>query len=176
MTDGLELIELFKDQIDCYNRLYKLDTFDDDEIASIYKDIKNKLIETKIFLPYEMLVIIENASLFNNCYIKSYWSIYKKIFEDYNIKPSVRIKSVFDYMVYKEFGIPLDNYNNKIAYQRYESDDFTLDVHEENTIYRAIMQDDIKTFISIIERSDFNKDMKLYNIFLSTNNKWIFIA
>ena len=59
-------------------------------------------------------------------------------------------------LFYKEYGIKLDKYKD------FEEDNSeNLDIHTENTIFRAIMNNDLETFISFTEREGFNKDQKL---------------
>ena len=103
-----EVMAICKDYIDTFNTLYRLKTNDESQINRIYNDIKNNLIETKAFLPSKILEIISVASIFNNRFLKSYWTIFKKIYEEYQPAQIPSLAIHFGYFFYKEYGIVLD--------------------------------------------------------------------
>ncbi|EAX93779.1 ankyrin repeat protein, putative [Trichomonas vaginalis G3] len=80
----------------------------------------------------------------------------KQICNDYHITKINYIPEIYDYLFYKEYGIKLgksvDFKENKFK---------NIDIHKENTIYRVIMENDIKRFISITESEEFDQDQKL---------------
>ncbi|EAY05440.1 hypothetical protein TVAG_197410 [Trichomonas vaginalis G3] len=158
------LFSLYNDYDNTFNELYRLNTFNEGEIEKVYKDIKTQLIETNYFSPSDIIKIISSISIYNNRYIKSYWILFKKIYEKYHPKRIKNISPLFDYFVYKEYGIIFDE-TNKIACKEYEIKNYSLEVHELNTSYRAIMDDDLKLLISIAEQEEFDKDQKLLSDF-----------
>ena len=96
--------------------------------------------------------------------MKSYWTIFKKIYEEYHPKLNDSIQPIFHYLAFQEYGIVF-NENNKKSFQKYESQNITLDVHEKCTVYQAIMEDDTNLFILFPESEDFNQDQRLENDF-----------
>ncbi|EAY17898.1 hypothetical protein TVAG_225240 [Trichomonas vaginalis G3] len=137
------------------NSLYRLKTFNDNEIEKIYNDIKFKLIETNIISPSQILPIIKTAAKSNNYYFRSYWTLFKKVIEEYQLKQAKHIGYIFDYFVFKEYGFLLDEKHKKYR-SSYKTNNYSLDVHNEYTIFRSIMDDDIKSFISHIKHNDDN--------------------
>ena len=162
-----ELMELFKDYINIFNTIYRLHTFDEDKINNIYIEIKTKLIETKIISPSELVNILSTASEYNNRYFKSYFAIFKKLFEEYHPNDANSLRNIFNYFIYKEYGIVL-GYANQNKFKKYESENYSLEIHEENTIYRAIMDDDIKSFISFTVQGGFDENEELESYFYPT--------
>ncbi|EAY18014.1 hypothetical protein TVAG_113580 [Trichomonas vaginalis G3] len=150
-----ELRSMFKYYIDLYNTLYQLKTTNEQDLSSIYKKIKSDLIESKIYLPSKIMEHILNIIPFNNRYAKSYLYLAKLIFDDYDVRELRNIGNLDNgiYMFYKEYGIKLADY-------RFE-DKAYIDIYAENTIYRAIMDNNIERFIFITENNNFDKDQKL---------------
>ena len=136
-----ELRSMFKYYIDLYNTLYQLKTTNEQDLSSIYKKIKSDLIESKIYLPSKIMEHILNIIPFNNRYAKSYLYLAKLIFDDYDVRELRNIGNLDNgiYMFYKEYGIKLADY-------RFE-DKAYIDIYAENTIYRAIMDNNIERFI-----------------------------
>ncbi|EAX88819.1 ankyrin repeat protein, putative [Trichomonas vaginalis G3] len=99
---------------------------------------------------------ILNIIPYNNRYTKSYLSLAKLISDDYHVEEAYEAKSISNFLFYKEYGYKLDN---SITYGRLDSEN--LDIHTENTIYRAIMYNDLERFISFTEIEDFDKDQTL---------------
>ena len=155
-------MEVSKDYNDILTKLYKLKPCTDDEIYEICKDIKNKLIETNMFTPSNILKILSTASLYNNRSMKSYWAIFKKIYEDYRPDQIISSSSLFNYLIYKEYGLNIDQ-NCKNPKEKFELYNSSLDFLEKNTIYKAIMNDDKELFISLTEREGFDSNQMLQN-------------
>ncbi|EAY20005.1 hypothetical protein TVAG_402610 [Trichomonas vaginalis G3] len=163
-------MERNKDYVNAYDALYKLSSSNEDQIDKIYQDIKINLIETNVFPPSQMLANIIDISKFNNRYFKSYWLIFKKIFEEYHLTEIKSNSTIFNYFVYKEYGIVLDDENKSDSeFGRYEDENYSLEVHEENTVYRAIMNDDKQSLIIYAERPGFDKDQSLKSEFYPFN-------
>ncbi|EAY06644.1 hypothetical protein TVAG_322640 [Trichomonas vaginalis G3] len=160
----IELLELFKDQTNTTDEIYKLKSFNEADLKKIYKDIQIYLIETKIYTPSEILLMISKASKFNCRYFKSYWFIFKKVYEEYHPQQVKRLEPIFDYFIYKEYNIVLHPKNGE-KIKDFDCKNYTMDVHEENTIYKAIMEDNKGLFVSLIEREDFNYDQKFTSDF-----------
>ncbi|EAX92677.1 hypothetical protein TVAG_439050 [Trichomonas vaginalis G3] len=93
---------------------------------------------------------------YNNRYLKSYLTLAKFIFDDYNVKEVKYIPLVSKYMFYKQYGIKLDTSDD---FEKNKSEN--LDIHSENTIYRAIINNDLETFIAFTERDGFDESQKL---------------
>ncbi|EAX98111.1 hypothetical protein TVAG_439550 [Trichomonas vaginalis G3] len=154
-----ELFELTKDYTDTFKAFYRLHTFDEDEIDKIYKDIKNKIIETKIISPSTFVKSISYAIQYNNRYLMSYFRIFEKLYEDY--QPN---NVNFEYLCHGFDKLIYDKY--KISYlKKTEYENCSIEFLNENTIYRSIMEDDIKSFIGFTERSGFDEKQVIENDF-----------
>ncbi|EAY13227.1 ankyrin repeat protein, putative [Trichomonas vaginalis G3] len=155
-TNYSELRDNYKYYINLYNALYQLKTQNVEELNSIFKLIKTELIDSRNYHPDCIMKDILNIIPYNNRYAKSYLTLAKLISNAYNVKQVLGILSISNFMFYKKYGIKL-----------YKIDDFeqikyeNIDIHTEYTIHRAIMYNDIETFISFTEREGFDKDQKL---------------
>ncbi|EAY18362.1 hypothetical protein TVAG_045640 [Trichomonas vaginalis G3] len=74
-----ELQSTFKYNIDIYNALYQLKTENEEDLNSIYKIIKTELIDSKKYLPKNIIRDILDIIPYNNRYTKSYLSLAKLI-------------------------------------------------------------------------------------------------
>ncbi|EAX88044.1 hypothetical protein TVAG_207290 [Trichomonas vaginalis G3] len=151
-----ELRSIYEYYIDSYNGLYKLKTENEEELSSIYKMIKTNLIDSKKYIPQLILKDILNIIPYNNRYIKSYLSHAKFISDDYHVKEVSNVRHISNLLFYKEYGIKLGK-----SYDFGEIDFKNLDIHTENTIYKAIMYDDKERFITFTETDDFDEKQKL---------------
>ncbi|EAY12364.1 ankyrin repeat protein, putative [Trichomonas vaginalis G3] len=114
--------------------------------------INTNLIDSKNHLPETIIKDIIDIIPYNNRYTKSYLSLAKLISDNYQVKEVNTVIHISNFLFYKEYGIKLDKYDN------FEKDNFkNLDIHTENTIYRAIMNNDLEIFISFTEREGFDK-------------------
>ena len=163
-----EMFDILKGDIDAFNSLYQLKTNNEEELNSIYKVLKTILLESKMCLPQFILERISIIAKYNNLYMKSYLFLAKQIYDYYHPERIRNITPIFDYLFYKEYGIVLDE-REKERFRYFEQKNYTSNVHEENTIYRAIMEDDKKSFISFTERKGFDKDEVLYSYFYPNN-------
>ncbi|EAX93806.1 ankyrin repeat protein, putative [Trichomonas vaginalis G3] len=99
---------------------------------------------------------ILNIIPYNNRYTKSYLFLAKLISDDYHIIDVNRVEFISNFLFYKEYGIKLDKSKNVEIFKTEN-----LDIHSEDTIYRAIMYNDKEKFIILTEREEFDKDQKL---------------
>ncbi|EAY02942.1 hypothetical protein TVAG_040920 [Trichomonas vaginalis G3] len=149
-----ELRNIFKYYIDSYTTLYQLKTENTEELNSIYKMIKTELIDSNKYLPKIIIKDILNIIPYNNRYTKSYLSLAKLIYDDYNVCEVNNVEDVSNFLFYKEYGIKL----NKIYdFGKIQSEN--LEILTEDTIYRAIMYNDLKKLISFTDIKGF-KDME----------------
>ncbi|EAY13990.1 ankyrin repeat protein, putative [Trichomonas vaginalis G3] len=154
-----ELRSAHKDYINSYTALYRLKTEKEEELNSIYEMIKTELIDSKKYLPKNIIRDILDIIPFNNRYAKSYLYLAKRISDDYQVKETSKIPLVSNCLFYKEYGITLDKSEHL---EKYYLDD--LDFQTENTIYKAIVDNDKEKFIQFIERDDFDKDEILQSL------------
>ncbi|EAX91686.1 ankyrin repeat protein, putative [Trichomonas vaginalis G3] len=154
-----KLIQSYSDYDKLVSGLYRLNTIDENEITKIYEDIKKILIESKINSPSQVIILLETAATYNNRYLRSYWNICKKIFEEFH--PSfINVSATFDYFFYKEYQIVFRESHRK-KFKEFESKGYSLDLHGENSIYRAIMNNDLQSLIPLTEMDGFNIDQTL---------------
>ncbi|EAY20219.1 hypothetical protein TVAG_021660 [Trichomonas vaginalis G3] len=142
-----EFLEVFHDAIVTLKALYRLKAKTQDEITRIYKEIKRNLIKMKVFTPSQILSAISCAAIYNNRFLRSYWALFKIIYNKYQPKTLDNLTPLFNELFRLEYEL-----QNK-------SDISTLlEFHEENTIFRAIMDDDIQAFIAFTEREGFDEN------------------
>ncbi|EAY01266.1 hypothetical protein TVAG_027340 [Trichomonas vaginalis G3] len=151
-----KLRSIYKYYIYSYIALYQLKTEKEEELKSIYKMIKTELIDSKKYHPTNAIKDILNIIPYNNRYTKSYLFLAKLICDDYHVTEVRSVATIPNFLFYKEYGIKLYKSDN---FEKNKSEN--LNIHTENTIYRAIMYNDLETFISFTERDGFDKDQTL---------------
>ncbi|EAX97322.1 hypothetical protein TVAG_048230 [Trichomonas vaginalis G3] len=151
-----ELRSIYEYYIDSYIALYQLKTEKEEDLSTIYKMIKTELIDSKVCLPKSLIKDILNIIPYNNRYTKSYLSLAKLISDDYHVEEVTSIPVVSNFLFYKEYGIKLDK-----SADFEQNDLYNLDIHAENTIYTAIMNNDKERFIMFTERDDFDEKQSL---------------
>ncbi|EAY03067.1 hypothetical protein TVAG_171650 [Trichomonas vaginalis G3] len=151
-----ELRSKYKYYIDSYNALYQLKTENEEELNSIYKMIKTQLIDSKKHLPRNVIRAILNIIPYNNRYTKPYLTLAKLIYDDYHIKEVNNIEPISNFLFCKEYNINLDKSQYFTAIHSEN-----LDIHTENTIYRAIIFNDLERFITFTQRDGFDKEHQL---------------
>ncbi|EAY19831.1 hypothetical protein TVAG_178750 [Trichomonas vaginalis G3] len=151
-----ELRRIYSYHIDSFKALYQLKTEDAEELNKIYNMVKTNLIDTKIYFPKTIMRDILNIIQYNNRYAKSYLKLVKRISDEYHEKEVRDVPLIVICLFEKEYGFRLDTYNP----YRFEVNE-NIDIHSENTIYRAIMYDDKERFIYFTESDRFDKDQKL---------------
>ncbi|KAI5529935.1 protein ubiquitination, partial [Trichomonas vaginalis G3] len=152
----IELRSNYKYYIDSYNALYQLKTENEEDLNSIYKIIKTELIDSKKRLPTNIIKDILNIIPYNNRYTKSYLSLSKLISDEYHVEEVKRINIISKFLLYKEYGIKLDK---SLDFENFKTEN--LDIHTENTIYSAIMNNDLEKFIIFTERDEIDQNQKL---------------
>ncbi|EAY15092.1 ankyrin repeat protein, putative [Trichomonas vaginalis G3] len=146
----------YKSYIDSYNALYQLKTDKEEDLRSIYNMIKTELIDSKKQLPENVIQDILDLIPYNNRYSNSYLVLVKLISEDYQVTIDVNpIEDLTKCYLHEEDG--------KIILGAIVNSSKNQDIHSENTIYRAIMNDDKERFISFTESDSFDKNQKLKN-------------
>ncbi|EAY19799.1 hypothetical protein TVAG_178430 [Trichomonas vaginalis G3] len=160
-----EMRSKFKYYIDLYNALYQLKTEKEEELNNIYKKIQTELIDSNQLPAENIISDILNIIPYNNRYTKSYLSLAKFICDDYHIQEVKNVNRVSNFLFYKEYGIKLDKSAN---FKAINSEN--LDVLTEDTIYRAIMYNDIERFIAFTEREGFHLSKNLKSDLYINNN------
>ena len=145
-------MDLVKEKDQAIKELFRLRTYNEKEIDMIYKNLKDIFIETKILLPTEMMGIIFTAAKLNNKSLKSYIYIFRKIYDEYF--DTIKIVSNSSLQLFDE------NYSSdyKIFKDSMNEQNQLLSIFDNNQLYKAILDDDIKLFISVIESFDINID------------------
>ncbi|EAX94535.1 hypothetical protein TVAG_429770 [Trichomonas vaginalis G3] len=152
-----ELRSSHKCYIDIYNALYQLKTENEGELNSIYNLIKKELINSKKDLPQSVMEEILDIIKFNNRYTMSYLFLAKLIFDEYHLEAVTNNRLITDILLYQELGIKLGI--SIPEYLDFHTENF--DIHTENTIYRTIIYNDLKRFISLTEIEGFSEYQKL---------------
>ncbi|EAX85728.1 ankyrin repeat protein, putative [Trichomonas vaginalis G3] len=155
-----KLMEIFAGYNDVYNALYRLKTNDEEKLNALYKKIRQNLIDSYQIQPDVIINDISELSIYNNRYMKSYLAIAKQIVDEYHLNQVNKINMVFNYLFYKEYNIVL-NENGQKSFNDFEDSHYSSDIHEQNTIYRSIMDDDKISLITFTEREGFDKNQEL---------------
>ncbi|EAY05807.1 hypothetical protein TVAG_202640 [Trichomonas vaginalis G3] len=159
--DYMETMKLFKDYNDTFRSIFRLNTSNEDEINKIYINIKSNLFEKTYITPSLILGIIQNAANYNFRFFRSYWTLFKKIYDEYHPTKIEDCSWVFCYIFYKEYGLLLDKEHD------FDIEDpemiESLKAHEENTIYKAIIDDDLNSFIVFTEKEGFDENQLMYS-------------
>ncbi|EAY23295.1 hypothetical protein TVAG_186030 [Trichomonas vaginalis G3] len=120
--------------------------------------VKRNLIDKNIFMPDQILSQISKMFKYNNRYLMSYWFIFKMIYEEFKPEKIDNISTVFNYFVYHEYGTILSfRKKPRFKYLNYIS----IYVHDVNNIFKAIMNDDIISFIGFTQDKDFDAEVRL---------------
>ncbi|EAY16273.1 hypothetical protein TVAG_423260 [Trichomonas vaginalis G3] len=151
-----ELRSKYKYYIDSYVALYQLKTEKEEEINKIYKMIKTSLIDSNGYPPKRIMKDILNIIPYNNRYTKSYLLLAKLVSDDYHVNEINKVELISNFMFYKEYGIKLNKSDN---FETINSKN--LYIHTEDTIYRAIMNNDLERFITFTEREELDENQKL---------------
>ncbi|EAY03638.1 hypothetical protein TVAG_161770 [Trichomonas vaginalis G3] len=85
-------------------------------------------------------------------------------YEEFHVKPNFYHQDALEYLFYKDYNLSIDGYHQKI-FEKYENENYSLDIHEKISIYKSIMDDDKESFIKFIEDELFDKDKILINEF-----------
>ncbi|EAY17549.1 ankyrin repeat protein, putative [Trichomonas vaginalis G3] len=113
---------------------------------------------------------VQMAAAFNNKYFRSYLKIFKKVYEEYHPAIYTPPSPAMLYFLYMDYGVLAFGITLQTI-QKLELKGFVLDVHPENTIYRAIMNDDIQSFIAFTERAGFDENQRFYNDFYEYSSR-----
>ena len=152
-------MDLSKEYDQAIKALFRLRTYNEDEIDKIYINLRSKLLETKIMMPSEMMGLIFTAAKLNNRYIKSYLSIFRKVYDEYiniiRFYPKTMLFT-YDNEYYSDF--------KQFKDMMHEQNQFIFG-QEENTIYKAVFDDNINLFISLIERFNIDVNKLIQNDF-----------
>ncbi|EAY15587.1 hypothetical protein TVAG_496060 [Trichomonas vaginalis G3] len=128
--------------------------------------IKTEFIDSMKYRTKTIIKDISNIIQYNNRYAKSYLSLIKHISDDYHVKEVSNIRPILNILFYKEYGIKLDN-----SYDLEELCSENLEIHTENTIYRAIMKNNLERFIQFTELDGFDKNQTLKSVIYPYYNK-----
>ncbi|EAY19390.1 hypothetical protein TVAG_101080 [Trichomonas vaginalis G3] len=161
-----ELRDTYKSYIDPYIALYQLKADNDEELTSIYKTLKTNLIDSKKRHAQDVIRDIFNIIPYNNRYTKSYLRLAKFFVDEYQIKVVTYIPDISRYLFHKEYGTYLCE-STDFKFEKIEN----LDIHSENTIYRAIMYNDLEKIITFTEQEDFNEIQELFNVLYPSNGQ-----
>lgn len=159
-----ELMRQYKEYNDSFTALYKLNSYDREEINKVYNVLKMNLIESKLFDPKELLPHFCLVMESNNRYFKSYWTIIKMLYEEYHITGISCFTPITHYFFVKEYNITPDP--GMARYLQFcEESHYTLDVHEKDTLLWAIMEDEKNLFINLTDNKKFNPNQRIMNLF-----------
>ncbi|EAY18970.1 hypothetical protein TVAG_147150 [Trichomonas vaginalis G3] len=120
-------------------------------IIRIYTNTNKKV------LPSQIAKMITRVHLYNNRYFKSYFSIFKKLYNEYH----PNLTNMIPAYIFNKCILVL-NENSEITFKDFE-------IHEKNTIFRAIMEDDVNKFLWFIGLDDFDENKRLHNEFYPEN-------
>ncbi|EAX97972.1 hypothetical protein TVAG_017440 [Trichomonas vaginalis G3] len=161
----IALYEKCQTHIEAYDSLHRLATTDENEISQIYEKIKSILIEKNKIDPSVILSNISYLCYYRNCYLRSYWTIFQKIYEEFQPKSLNNIATICQYFLFKEYGVIVDRNKEDYIKQLILDKNYELDLHENGSIFNIIMHDDKEKFIYVINGERFNAHQVLVNDF-----------
>ncbi|EAY16918.1 hypothetical protein TVAG_150690 [Trichomonas vaginalis G3] len=153
-----KLRSIYKYYIDSHIALYQLKTENVEELASIYELIKTNLIDSKKYQPQHIIISILNIIPYNNRYLKSYLQLAKFVYGDYNVTKVTDISHISNCLFYNEYGISLSEDKNMVKIRIKN-----IDLNAENTITRAIMDNNKEKLIFFTEVDGFDKNQTFYS-------------
>ncbi|EAY11576.1 hypothetical protein TVAG_081480 [Trichomonas vaginalis G3] len=165
-----EFMEENINYVNAFDKLYKINSWNVEEIDGIFHDIKSNLIDTNRYTPSQILDIIAETSKYRNRFIKSYWVLFKKFFDEYRPTQLSLTSPIWYYFIYQEYGIVFSE-SHKKNFKEYEEKGYTLDIHGEFTIFKAIMEHDKKSFIALTQEENFDINCRLTSIFYPDSEK-----
>ncbi|EAY18370.1 hypothetical protein TVAG_045720 [Trichomonas vaginalis G3] len=151
-----DLRRIYGYYIDTYNAIYRLTTENEEELNKIYQMIGTNLINKRRYLSKTIIRNILNIIPYKNRYTKFYLELAKCIYDEYHVKEVKGVSAISNYLFYKEFRIQLET-----SYIFEEINTDNLAIHTEDSIYRAIMYNDLKIFIAFTEKEGFDIDQRL---------------
>ena len=119
-----DLTKRYRNNYEIIASFVRINTTNTTEIQEIYQKIKKISVEINLF-PFVRLPIVFSAYRYNNRYLKSYWLIFKMLFEEFRIKFDLIDHPALEYFFNKEYGFP-KSYKSEKSYGNY-----TLDLHEK---------------------------------------------
>ncbi|EAY22053.1 hypothetical protein TVAG_456880 [Trichomonas vaginalis G3] len=153
-----------KDINKAINELYTLDTFDEGAVERIYQDIRDTLIETNVYSSDHIIDAIQIVAKYNTKYFRSYLRLFKRVLDEYHPKQPKEKSPVFMYFLYKEYNILA--FDTKLEdIKNLETKNYVMDVHEKNTIFRAIMYDKKDSLLALTRRDKYDETLKLKSDF-----------
>ena len=157
-------MNLYNGITDIIRALYRINTDVESAISKVFIDLDNQLIESIKYPPFRILSLIQTASIYNNRYFRSYLSIFKMFYLKYPQISTKDVSTIFQYFLRKEFCITIgEEKEPRLIF--YDSENYSIEVHQKNTIFKAIMDDNKELFIISIEREGFDKNQKLKSDF-----------
>ena len=153
-----DIINRFEDYSSTINELYMLKTDDEEEIQKLFEKIKTKLIETNIFTASQIINEISIIIQFRNRYLKSYFSLFKVLYDEY--KPREEIPAIFVYLLYKDSNNLISTHCEK-EFTQFEEEKVSFEVHEKGSVFRSIMDDDLQSLKTYMDNQGFETKIKL---------------
>ncbi|EAX89571.1 ankyrin repeat protein, putative [Trichomonas vaginalis G3] len=156
------LLHMCNDYIDTFNSLYSIKSNTEEKINQIYEKIKNNLLENKLFSPEDIYDQIQIVCIYRIGYLRAYWEIFKKIYNEYGINHDFDIDMKFAFLLYKEYNFIWDTQMLN-EFHKMENKKFSVDIFPENSTDYAIMEDSVEKLIQLTEnRQDFKYLKSIY--------------
>ncbi|EAX99936.1 hypothetical protein TVAG_159560 [Trichomonas vaginalis G3] len=93
--------------------------------------------------------------------MRSYYTLYKMIYEEFHPDIFKEGPNPLNYFLCKELNIPVLDLKIKGKFDKYESKNYSLEIHEPKSIFRAIMENDKETFIGLASNDGFDPKMTI---------------
>ncbi|EAY07892.1 hypothetical protein TVAG_142460 [Trichomonas vaginalis G3] len=149
-----ELVMEYKDYIDVFDSLFKLNTHDPDYLLSLYQQIKTVLIEKYCFYTDPVLSSIDDACDKNNKYVREYWKLFKMICDEFQVHFTDEDlwSDYFTALISVVYGVKW--YVNDFFTNQTEEE--LLNIHRNFPILEYTMNDDIMKFKEYITEHGFD--------------------
>ncbi|EAX98695.1 hypothetical protein TVAG_333590 [Trichomonas vaginalis G3] len=163
-----------KEYYDTFKALHLSNLDTDEEVNRLYEIIENNLIKTNIFQPYQVINLYSVLFVCKNKNNGLYFRIFKKVYDKYPEVQNELLSSPFCYYLQKDYGIHAksnDNYVDRVL----NALNPPLGVFKDNTIMKAIMNDDIESFKEFANKENFDPNETVTNHFMVEECKFSYL-
>ncbi|EAY21353.1 hypothetical protein TVAG_167280 [Trichomonas vaginalis G3] len=165
MTHYKAIMRMMKGYHDTFKDLHQAKIETDEEINKIYGMIENNLIKTNIFQPAQIINLYSVLFAYKNKNNSLYFKIFKKVYDEYPTAKNELLSSPFCYYLEKDYGIKANSNNGYVDKAMNELNP-PLGVFRDNTIMKAIMNDDIKSCKEFTNKEKFDPNETVTNHFM----------
>lgn len=153
---GVDVNRTYADYIDAFRSIFQLTN---DDVESTFIKVKEILLNKYKFQASDLFTVIEKALYLRDRYMKSYLKLYDMVNSLFN--DSFKLSAVYHL---KEIIKAFDS-NDYSMVNHYDKMKDYIELLKPNSLFSAIMNDDIETFTSMANQYDFNPNITMTKFF-----------